>query len=300
MRKFNTGGMAGCGLPPQETASWEALSVVTADGVRLSGVRSPADRSPATSGAPLTYVVLHGMTNATGRPGSAAVLSQLAQSGRVVAFDFRGHGRSGGRSTVGADEVLDVEAALAFARSEAPGGVVAIGFSLGGAVVIRHQGMVARQARVRPASSAESLPLQERADAVVTVSAPARWFLRETRAMLRVQWLLEHPLGLLIGRRLGIRLGSPWADIPTTPLEEVAFIPPTPLLLVHGTADHYFGVEQAHLLNHAAPGSQLRLISGMRHAESGISPATLTGISTWSQQATAAPRPPGSEEGTLG
>jgi fermentation-respiration switch protein FrsA (DUF1100 family) len=101
--------------------------------------------------------------------------------------------------------------------------------------------------------------------------------------MRRVQWLLEHPSGGLIGPRLGIRLGEPWAEVPTTPLQEVAAIAPTPLLIVHGTDDHYFGVDQARALHRAAAGSELLVVDGMGHAESGISIATIDHIAEWAR-----------------
>jgi pimeloyl-ACP methyl ester carboxylesterase len=241
--------------------------VRTADGVTLRGLHRPGRDEAAADGA---FVVAHGMTNATGKVSTRAILARLAAYGPVVAFDFRGHGRSGGRSSVGRDEILDVDAALAFARRRGHRRLTLVGFSLGAAVSLRHAG----RCRTDP-------DLLERADAVVAVSPPARWFLRESRSMLRVQWLLEHPVGPLLGPRLGIRLGAPWSTVPSTPLDEVGRIAPTPLLLVHGTADHYFGPGQSVRLHRAAPGSELWLIDGMGHGESGISPATVDRIAAW-------------------
>jgi pimeloyl-ACP methyl ester carboxylesterase len=243
------------------------VGVRTSDGIDLRGVHlSGNDSDPAGR----VFVVAHGMTNATAKASTRAVLARLATHGSVVAFDLRGHGRSGGRSSVGRDEILDVDAALGFARRLGHRRVVLVGFSLGAAVALRHAGRTGTD----PALTAA-------ADAVVAVSPPARWFLRESRSMLRIQWLLEHPLGALLALRLGIRLGTPWNTVPSTPLDEVARIAPTPLLLVHGTADHYFGPEQSVLLHRAAPGSELWLIDGMGHAESGISTATVDRIAAW-------------------
>lgn len=241
----------------------------TSDGVALSGVHLPS-----AVGAPETaFVVAHGMTNATGRAATRAVLDRLARHGTVIAFDFRGHGRSGGRSTVGRDEVHDVDAAIAFARDQGHQRVALVGFSMGAAVALRQAGSLG----IDPA-------LEHRADVVVAVSPPARWFLRESRSMLRVQWLLEHPVGPFLGPRLGIRLGAPWATVPTTPLEVVRRISPTPLLLIHGTADHYFGPSQSVQLHRAAPGSELWLIDGMGHAESGVSGDTLDRLAGWATE----------------
>ncbi len=238
----------------------------TIDGVRLGGLHLPA----AGGEQGIAYVVCHGMTNATARASTRAALNTLAEHGSVIAFDFRGHGLSGGRSTVGRDEVRDVDAAIAFARQLGHRQVALVGFSMGAAISLRHAGTV----RTDPL-------LSQPAEAVVSISAPARWFLRNSRFMLRVQWLLEHPAGPLVGPRLGIRLGKPWPEVPSTPLEDVAAIAPTPLLLVHGTRDHYFGTDQALALHRAAPGSELWLIDGMGHGESGISRATLDRVASW-------------------
>lgn len=239
----------------------------TADGVTLRGLHLTGAPATPTGHA---FVVAHGMTNATDKASTRAVLARFAAHAPVVAFDFRGHGRSGGRSSVGRDEVLDVDAAIGTARLLGYRRVTLVGFSLGAAVALRHAG----RSRRDPA-------LTEAADAVVAVSPPARWFLRETRSMLRVQWLMEHPVGPLLGPRLGIRLGRPWTTVPSTPLDEVAHIAPTPLLLVHGTADLYFGPEQSARLHRAAPGSELWPVTGMGHAESGIAAATIDRIADW-------------------
>ena len=259
---------------PRLPTEWVEINTTTMDGIRLRGVRVPG---PPDLVDPVCFVICHGMTNSLGQPGTTAALKAFARHGEVVAFDFRGHGRSGGRSTVGADEVADVEAAIAAARAGGHQRVVLVGFSMGGAIILRHQG--GHQGAGRRGDA-----YRHAADAVVSVSAPARWFLRETRFMRRVQWLLEHPAGIFVGPRVGIRLGAPWRDVPSTPLEEVAHIAPTPLLIVHGDNDHYFDDDQGRLLHRAAPGSELWIIEGMGHAESGISAATIDRIAAWAAE----------------
>ena len=73
-------------------------------------------------------------------PGRLTAVLNL--TGGVIAIDFRGHGRSGGRSTVGDREVLDVDAAARHARHLGYRRVGLIGFSMGGAVVVRHAGLL--------------------------------------------------------------------------------------------------------------------------------------------------------------
>jgi fermentation-respiration switch protein FrsA (DUF1100 family) len=95
---------------------------------------------------------------------------------------------------------------------------------------------------------------------------------------------------------VGIRLGAPWASVPTTPLEEVsafagpAVAAPVPLLVVHGSNDHNFEVDQAFALARAAPTADLRIIEGMGHAESGIADGTVDDIADWAASVTTGPR----------
>lgn len=238
-----------------------AISVTAraADGVPLAGVHVPA--SPEA----VAFVLAHGFTNDTGRPSTQTVIGQLARHGAVVALDFRGHGNSGGRSSVGRDEVLDLDAAVRLARDAGHQRVAVVGFSMGGAVALRQ------------AAIGDDLP-----DAVVAVSAPSRWYIRESAPMRRVHWLLESPLGPRVGRFVGVRLGTPWPTVPPTPLELVADIAPIPLLIVHGTADRYFNPAHA-LALHRASGAAgpLWIENGMGHAESGAPTELLDRLAGW-------------------
>jgi alpha-beta hydrolase superfamily lysophospholipase len=183
------------------------VRAVATDGVRLAGIGCPA---PAAGGpgAPV-FVIAHGFTNDTSSPSTRRVILSFARHGAVVALDFRGHGRSGGRTSVGRVETPDLDASLRRARSSggAASPVVLVGFSMGGAVALR-------QAAIG----------LDPPDAVVAVSAPSRWYIRHTGPMRRVHWLLEHPAGPLVGRALGIRLGARWPQVPPTPLELIGRI----------------------------------------------------------------------------
>ncbi|NUU22143.1 MAG: alpha/beta hydrolase, partial [Streptomycetaceae bacterium] len=88
--------------------------LISADGVRISAVHY-ADA--AGEGVRETaFVVAHGFTGSWRLPRVLAVLEVLREYGGVIGFDFRGHGASGGSSTVGDREVLDLEAAVRWAR----------------------------------------------------------------------------------------------------------------------------------------------------------------------------------------
>lgn len=248
----------------------------------------------------MAFVIAHGLTNAIGKPSTRAVIDSFARYGGVVALDFRGHGSSDGRSSVGRDEIHDIDAAVLFARSAGYRRVVVVGFSMGAAVALRYAGSPEAElgsgAGSRSGSAAGSTgqratgstaggtpdpTVRTRPDAVVAVSAPSRWYIRSSSPMRRVHWMLEHPLGGWVGRMAGIRLGSPWETLPTTPLELVGRIAPTPLLLVHGDADRYFTPQESLYLHRASPGSELWIVPGMGHAESGIDAGTVDRIADW-------------------
>jgi uncharacterized protein len=255
------------------SAQEEPVSVLTADDVRLHGVFL---RPPAGTASRIAVVVGHGVTHHVAQPGVRRILDRVAREHAVVALDFRGHGRSAGTSTMGDAEVLDVEAAAGVARTAGFDRIVTLGFSLGGSVVLRHAALHGGVA------------------AVVAVSAPSRWWIRETPAMRRVHWLLEAPHGRLAARALGLRLGPPWGVIPASPVELVADLAPTPLLLVHGTDDHYFPPAHATALHRAAgPGSELWLEPGVRHAESAMTPALIDRITGWISRAVPEATPEG-------
>jgi len=189
----------------------------------------------------------------------------LSRYAGVVAIDFRGHGRSGGVSTLGAAEVLDIEAAVQWARAFGYTRVVTVGASMGGSVVLRHAA------------------LRGGIDAVVSVSAPSRWYVRDTFPMRRVHWLVEARLGRLVSRRLlRIRLARGWDTVPESPVEVAGRIAPIPLLVVHGDADTFFPVEHpAALVEAAGPHAELWLIEGFGHAEGAMKPDLADRIGRW-------------------
>ncbi|WP_308283100.1 alpha/beta hydrolase family protein [Pseudonocardia nigra] len=236
------------------------------DWVPLAGVHLPGPD------ADTALAVCHGFTHHTRHPSTRRVLTALAAHAPVVAFDMRGHGRSGGRSTVGDREVLDLDAAVAWARAAGYPRVVTVGFSLGAAVALRQ----AAAGTARP-------------DAVVAVSPPARWYSRETVPMRRVHWLLEQPHGRLAARLLGVRLAGPWTTVPPSPVEVVGDIAPTPLLLVHFTGDPYFSSGHAWALAAASGGrAQLWTEPGTGHGESGTDAALAERITRWARDAAGA------------
>ncbi|WP_184560999.1 alpha/beta hydrolase [Streptomyces paradoxus] len=242
----------------------------TSDGVAIDAVYEPGAAVYDTSGTPSAhpvFVVAHGFTGAVDRPHVRRIAAAFARHGGVVTFSFRGHGMSGGHSTVGDREVLDLTAAVAWARSHGHARVVTVGFSMGGSVVLRHAALHPRQT-----------------DAVVSVSSPARWYYRGTAPMRRLHWLVTRPEGRVVGR-YGFRTRihhRDWNPVPLSPVEAVRRIAPTPLLIVHGDADGYFPVDHPRMLA-AAAGDQgeLWLEAGMGHAEHAAGDELLARIGAW-------------------
>jgi len=239
----------------------DSLGLRTIDGERLEALHV-AGPDPSR---PLGVVMAHGFTLSIARPGVRAVMAALAEHAGVVAFDFRGHGRSSGKSTVGHREVLDLDAAVAAARRLGYADIVTCGWSMGGSVVLRHAA------------------LHGGIDAVVSVSALSRWYYKDTKPMQRVHWAIETRLGRLFAHRaLRTRISAAgWSDddFPEAPVEVVPRISPIPVLFVHGDRDHYFPVEHPEALYAAAKEpKELWLVEGFGHAESAATPELLDRI----------------------
>ncbi|MGV9600101.1 alpha/beta hydrolase [Streptosporangium sandarakinum] len=113
-----------------------AAMFMTEDDVRID-----AAHTPSRGAADLGIVVAHGFTGSLRELTTRRITHVLSEFGGVVSFDFRGHGRSGGLSTVGDLEVLDLEAAVRHTRMIGYTRVATVGFSMGGAVVVRHAGL---------------------------------------------------------------------------------------------------------------------------------------------------------------
>lgn len=246
----------------------------TDDGVNIEAVYDPevvVYNASGNTGTPssghLAVVIAHGFTGDANRPHVRRVAETFARYGSVITFSFRGHGRSGGHSTVGDREVLDLAAAVRWARELGHDRVATVGFSMGGSVVLRH-----------------AADPDAGTGAVVSVSAPARWYYRGTAPMRRVHWLITRPAGRLLGR-YGLRTRihhRDWNPVPLSPVESVPLIAPTPLLIVHGDRDGYFPTDHPEMLAAAAgENGELWLEQGMGHAENAAGEELLERIGEW-------------------
>src|SRR5438309_4748962 len=196
---------------------FKSRTLVTEDGGPIDAMHLPA-------GTDRAIVLAHGFTLSWQHGAVWKVARRLNRSAGVIAFDFRGHGRSGGLSTLGDRETKDLAVAVAYARELGYRRIVAVGFSMGASIVVRYAGLVGG------------------IDAAVSVSGPGRWYYRGTYPMRRVHWAVERRLGRMITRLwLNTRI-SPgrWNPVPMPPAEAAARIAPIPLLVVHGDHDLYF------------------------------------------------------------
>lgn len=230
----------------------EALSLLTADGVRLAGVRlgGPAD-------AFASVVLVHGLVHSSRTPGIHAFAHLLAGEAAVVVPELRGHGRSAGFSTLGRDEPLDVAAAAAAARAARPDlPVVTVGVSLGGAAALLHGGTHGGVA------------------GVVAISSPGWWGAWDTPATKRVQrYAMTRAGRAVMATALRTRIADRCEGIPDA-RDVVAAISPSFLLLVHDPADHYFGVEHPQtLFSWAREPKALWLEEGAGHGTDLLTPA---------------------------
>lgn len=245
----------------------EPIALRTTDAVRLDGVHLP-------SASGLAIVLAHGFSGSWSHERTRRVAAALNRYGGVVGFDFRGHGRSGGMSTVGDLEVLDVAAAVEFARSRGYERVAVVGFSMGASVAVRHAGLYGG------------------VDAVVAISAVAHWYYRGTRSMRLLHRAIETVSGRAYARyALRTRI-SPvgWDPVPSTPEAAAAKIAPTPLLLVHGDADGFFPLRHVHALYDSAnEPKQLWIEKGMGHATAGTSPGLVARVGDWLSNSTTTP-----------
>ena len=254
------------------------VMLVTQDGVPIDAVHLPPEGRPepdqlASGRRDLAFVIAHGFTMTWQRPMIWNILRRFNDHAGVITFDFRGHGRSGGMSTLGDKEIDDLDVAVRYARELGYQRVATIGFSMGGSVVLRHAA------------------LRGGVDAVISVSGPGRWFYRGTMAMRRVHLAAERRLGRAFTKYvLNTRIspeGWPTPD-PMPPAEAAARISPTPVLIVHGDQDIYFPPDHGQQLYDAAgEPKELWLLPGFGHAERHTDDALVDRIAAWADKASA-------------
>ena len=212
-------------LAPRYRPPAVALRLRAVDGTPLAAVRIAGP-----PGAPVSIVLVHGFSNWSRSRELHQVANELSGWAHVVAFDLRGHGRSGGRSTLGVKEPWDVAAAVTAALAFAPDTpVVALGISLGGASALMAAG------RGSPVAG------------VISVSAPAwRDFSSPAGARLAAWCQTRRGRALLValsGTRVDVGGGEPERVD-----EAMAAIAPRFVVIAHDPQEPVFGPEHAETL----------------------------------------------------
>jgi pimeloyl-ACP methyl ester carboxylesterase len=223
------------------------MVVVTDDSVTVSALVYGAPH------ADVAIVFGHGFTGSQRNHKVVQLARFFAATGYAFyTADFRGHGVSGGHSTLGEAEVLDFDAVVKAAKARHPK-VICMGASMGAFVALRHAALMGG------------------ADAVIAISSPATY---GDAALLRAKALMS--LTRTARRRRVLKLmGARVADTPPAmlgPIDVAPSIAPTPVVIVHGTKDHYVPLSHAHRLyaNLREP-RRLVVVKGFGHAEAGFS-----------------------------
>jgi uncharacterized protein len=226
--------------------------LIADDGTVLAGTYLPA------AGGPAAVLLVHGFGAHRRKPAYARLADGLGSRLPVLALDLRGHGDSGGWSTLGDREAHDVAAGIRWLRHVGHQRVVVVGLSMGATAAMHAATGV------------------EEPEALVLVSATSRFRpTPETEPMRRLAAVWRSPSRRRALRlAVGVRLAGPeaWGP-PPHPVQLVARSG-RPVLVVHGDDDPYFPPSDAHELVAASAGHAALWIEpeGFGHAEDGLTP----------------------------
>ncbi len=194
-------------------------------------------------------VLAHGFYNSKDAYLFRGITDKIAEHFDVIAFDFRGHGRSSGLFTWTVKECEDLRTVIAYARQCGYPSIGLMAFSLGAAVGILE--------------SAHNTDIKT----IIAVSAPYDFW--------KIDYHFWKPgmlddLRLNIGRKgkaKGVRPGHPWGP-KTAPIDVVERISPRPVLFIHGSDDWLINVRHSRqLYNRAKEPKRLEIIDQGGHAE---------------------------------
>ncbi len=233
------------------TVSVREVTLDRPDGVTLRAWSFETPRPDAP-----TVLLLHGVSDSRrGMMGLAALF--LRDGYRVLAPDARGHGVSGGLATYGVREADDVRAWAGWAAARTSGACVyGLGASMGGAHLLQ----ASAGARVFCAVATESSFSSFREVAFDRIGQrigagpwAGRWLLRP---------VIEFGLVYTAWRYgVDLRQADPAAAIARTP---------TPVLLMHGTADTNIPPRHAERLHAANPHATLWLVKDAAHVDASL------------------------------
>ncbi len=215
---------------------YEEVNFRTRDGLTLKAWFIPCE------GKKTTIIVCHGYPFDKGNILPSSLF--LHKEYNLFLFDFRAMGESEGRyTTVGYHEKKDLLAAVDYLKSRGIERMGALGFSLGGAVIIM----------------ADSPDIK----AIVSDSSYATLDLM-IHSLFRHYHFLRYPFVFTVKSlsRLVLKFNTSSVS-PVDTIKEVE----TPILLIHGERDSQIPVKNAYLLHEAAPKSELWIVPGADHGE---------------------------------
>jgi alpha-beta hydrolase superfamily lysophospholipase len=225
-----------------------ASPVITSDRVWLSTLMYGSPH------AEVAVVFGHGFTGSQHNRKVVSFVRHLAESGLAAyTADFRGHGTSGGLSTLGDREVRDLDALVALARGR-HSRVVSVGASMGAFVALRHAG------------------LGGQVDAVIAISSPAVGHVPQLPRARLLGTLAGTERGRRLLDRYGTRVDPQQAPVASPPLDLAAEIAPIPVAIVHGRRDRYVPVSDAYALyERLGEPRRLVVLPSFGHGEAGFS-----------------------------
>ena len=243
----------------------------SADGTRL------AYRSWPTPGATITFAVLHGHGEHSGRyERFARGMAKLDMA--TYALDLRGHGNSDGQRGHVDSWSQWVDDAAAFVRhveSQVSGEVVPLGHSFGGVVLLStvRSGKLANARRF--VLSSPALRLKAKVPAwmanlgmVMSNIAPRLTINNEVdpQTVSRIPDVVEaYRIDPLVHNKISLRLYAEWQLAAAEDLDRAGDLR-IPFLILAGTADRLIDPACSHELHEQAPSmSELRMLEGRYH-----------------------------------
>jgi len=194
-------------------------------------------------------VLAHGFFNTKDAYLFQGIAKALAFHYDVVAFDFRGHGKSSGLFTWTSKECADLQAVIAYVKNCGYGSIGLMGFSLGAAICL--------------IEAAQDQDIKT----VIAVSAPYDFW--------KIDFHFWKP-GMLDDLKLnlgfkakgkGVRPGNPW-QLKIAPIDIVDRISPRPVLFIHGAKDWLIDPKHSQeLYKKAKEPKKLVILPKIGHAE---------------------------------
>jgi dipeptidyl aminopeptidase/acylaminoacyl peptidase len=229
-----------CQTPGEMGFSFENFEVESTDKIKLSGWWIPRD------GSTKTIIFSHG--HGGDRHEGLRFLRALHEAGfSVIAFDYRGTGRSGGDfNSMTFYERQDLHHIVSYAEARGSTSIGVHGFSQGGSIALFTMADDPRiLAGVMEASFAN-------AKKVVSEAAFSRYFVPEFPLVDLAAYFFKLRTGVDLGKML--------------PVESISKIDAQRLLIIHAKMDPFVPIHHAHDLLAAAPNSQSWLYDDNHHA----------------------------------